>query len=134
MPAQTAENFRQLCTGEAGIGTSTGLPLHFKGAPFHRIIRGFMIQARLSCWICFATCASSVPLLHACGQEQSRSPVPLGPQGGDFSARNGTCAPPVQLALCPCPPCILHSPSLVSALTLRDHECPLPMQPMQAVK
>ena len=44
-PAQTAENFRQLCTGEAGTGSSTGLPLHFKGAPFHRIIRGFMIQA-----------------------------------------------------------------------------------------
>lgn len=53
---QTAENFRQLCTGEAGIGNATGLPLHFKGAPFHRIIKGFMLQ------------------------------------GGDFSARNGTCA------------------------------------------
>ncbi len=53
---QTAENFRQLCTGEAGMGKATGLPLHFKGAPFHRIIKGFMLQ------------------------------------GGDFSARNGTCA------------------------------------------
>jgi cyclophilin family peptidyl-prolyl cis-trans isomerase len=41
---QTAENFRQLCTGEGGIGKETGLPLHYKGAPFHRIIRGFMCQ------------------------------------------------------------------------------------------
>jgi hypothetical protein len=36
---QTAENFRQLCTGEAGIGQQTGLPLTLKGSPFHRIIR-----------------------------------------------------------------------------------------------
>lgn len=41
---QTAENFRALCTGEAGIGKSTGKPLHFKGVPFHRIIPGFMCQ------------------------------------------------------------------------------------------
>ncbi|MED6245177.1 hypothetical protein ATANTOWER_032591 [Ataeniobius toweri] len=33
---KTAENFRALCTGEKGVGTSTGKPLHFKGCPFHR--------------------------------------------------------------------------------------------------
>jgi len=40
---KTAENFRALCTGEAGVG-SLGKPLHFEGCSFHRIIPGFMCQ------------------------------------------------------------------------------------------
>lgn len=41
---KTAENFRQLCTGEKGLHARSGKNYHYKGVVFHRIIPQFMIQ------------------------------------------------------------------------------------------
>lgn len=38
---RTCENFRQLCTGEY---RELNQPTGYKNAPFHRIIKGFMLQ------------------------------------------------------------------------------------------
>ena len=38
------DNFRALCTGEAGKSKRTGKNLHFKDSIFHRVIPGFMAQ------------------------------------------------------------------------------------------
>ena len=40
---RTTENFLALADGSAGV-TSKGIPLHYKGSTFHRIIKGFMAQ------------------------------------------------------------------------------------------
>lgn len=40
---RTAENFRQLCTGEHK-NPADGKPMGYKGTKFHRIIKGFILQ------------------------------------------------------------------------------------------
>ena len=40
---KTAENFRQLCTGES-VNAKSGRALTYQGSPFHRVIPGFMCQ------------------------------------------------------------------------------------------
>ena len=39
---KTVENFRAICTGEKGEGSS-GNPLNYANTPFHRIISDFMV-------------------------------------------------------------------------------------------
>lgn len=41
---KTCENFRCLCTGEKGNSGAFNKPLHYKGTPFHRIVKNFIIQ------------------------------------------------------------------------------------------
>jgi len=41
---KTAENFRQLCTGEHEGTTARGQPFHYKGSVLHRMIPGLMVQ------------------------------------------------------------------------------------------
>ncbi|CAH1773072.1 unnamed protein product [Owenia fusiformis] len=38
---KSAENFRQFCTGEY---RKDGVPIGYKGCPFHRVIKDFMVQ------------------------------------------------------------------------------------------
>merc|ERR1712135_163483 len=41
---RTADNFRQLCTGEHNGVTARGKPFHFKGSVLHRMVPGLMVQ------------------------------------------------------------------------------------------
>ena len=42
---KTSDNFRALCTGEKGMTKANrSKALHYKGCPFHRIVKGFMCQ------------------------------------------------------------------------------------------
>ncbi|XP_067386568.1 NK-tumor recognition protein isoform X2 [Emydura macquarii macquarii] len=41
---KTCKNFLCLCSGEKGIGKTTGKKLCYKGSTFHRVVKDFMIQ------------------------------------------------------------------------------------------
>ncbi|NWJ00692.1 NKTR protein, partial [Crypturellus undulatus] len=41
---KTCKNFLCLCSGEKGIGKTTGKKLYYKGTTFHRVVKNFMIQ------------------------------------------------------------------------------------------
>eukprot|EP00955_Chlamydomonas_euryale_P058068 356968-Chlamydomonas_euryale.AAC.12 len=68
---KTAGNFKALCTGERGTGTS-GKPLHYKGSAFHRVIPQVSLINRL------------MPRL------MCRLAVQFMIQGGDFTRGDGT--------------------------------------------
>ena len=38
------ENFLALCRGDRGVDKGSGVKLHYKGCPVHRVVRGFIIQ------------------------------------------------------------------------------------------
>eukprot|EP00747_Dinoflagellata_sp_TGD_P165758 gnl/TRDRNA2_/TRDRNA2_187537_c0_seq1.p1 gnl/TRDRNA2_/TRDRNA2_187537_c0~~gnl/TRDRNA2_/TRDRNA2_187537_c0_seq1.p1 ORF type:complete len:231 (+),score=69.80 gnl/TRDRNA2_/TRDRNA2_187537_c0_seq1:99-791(+) len=38
------QNFKALCTGEKGKSKESGKDMHYKNVPFHRIVKGFMMQ------------------------------------------------------------------------------------------
>ena len=39
-----AENFLRLCAGDRGRAKGSGLPLHYKGSPLHRLVAGKFVQ------------------------------------------------------------------------------------------
>lgn len=42
--SRTLSDHPMECLGEMGTGKMTGKTLHYKGSPFHRVVKNFMIQ------------------------------------------------------------------------------------------
>jgi hypothetical protein len=58
-----SENFIAICDGFKGKGSS-GKPLHYKGCPFHRIVKGFVAQVRR--WLPEPPIAAGPSFPHVC--------------------------------------------------------------------
>ena len=86
-PLQTAENFRQLCTGEAGTGEKSGKPLHFKGSCFHRVHHQHMRQMTALVSTQHQLCPQLQRLLNMYNVQVIKGFML---QGGDITAGNGT--------------------------------------------
>eukprot|EP00873_Tetraselmis_striata_P045224 jgi/Tetstr1/465488/TSEL_000873.t1 len=85
---RTAENFRQLCLGSAGLGAKTGLPLTYVDCPLHRIIPGFMAQGKH-----LLDCVLGHFLQDACKENETASICyarSIRVFGGDFQRGDGT--------------------------------------------
>lgn len=62
---KTCANFLHLCKGDKG-NTPEGIPMHYKGSKFHRVIKDFMLQVRRlrrplctiisQCTVCVSVC------------------------------------------------------------------------------
>lgn len=60
---RTAENFRCLCTGEAGVSAKSAVPLSYAGSLFHRVIREFIQGCTGLFEVVLTVCACCVGVL-----------------------------------------------------------------------